>query len=213
MSEFTKQLVAHAEQEFTKFKGGRGKETDDPYYKYVGQYWTVGLKNPNIDGRTTYHDSKGKPFRPAWSSAFISYIIRSASATESQFLFSEGHIHYVVDSIRDAAAQNSTVAYWGRDPNAYAPKVGDLINAGRASAADVTYANVLQRYGNNVAPNGNFLPSHSDIVVEVDAAKSTITTIGGNVEVDTVGTKKWDIDQAGILKKASKLICVLECRI
>jgi hypothetical protein len=213
MSDFTDRLVAQAEREFEKFDGGKGKETKDPFCQYVQKYWSIGLKNPNIDGRTTFQDSKGHPFRPAWSSAFISFIIRCAGATDSQFLFSEAHIHYVVDAIRDAEAGNTTVAYWGRNPNAYAPKVGDLINDGRASADDVTFADVLRKYGNKPAPAGNFMPSHSDVVVAVDTAGRKLTTIGGNVSVDTVGKKEWDIDETGLLKKRAGLICVLECRI
>lgn len=213
MSTFTDQLVAQAEHEYEKFDLGKGRETDDPYCQYVGKYWSIGLKNPNIDGRTTYQDSKGKPFRPAWSAAFISFNIRCAGATESQFLFSEGHIHYVVDAIRDAKAENETVAYWGRDPKTYKPKVGDLINEGRDTAKNVTYATVLGKYGSASAPKGNFMPTHSDIVVAIDEAKGIVTTIGGNVSVDTVGKKEWQLDGSGLLVKKDKLICVLECRI
>jgi hypothetical protein len=72
---------------------------------------------------------------------------------------------------------------------------------------------VLKEYGNAVAPKGNFLPTHSDVVVSVDRAKGKLTTIGGNVSIDTVGLKKWEIDPSGLLKKRNELICVLECRI
>jgi hypothetical protein len=211
MSDFTDKLVALAWHELARFNNGTGKETDDPFYKYVGEYWSFGLKNPSIDGRTTFSDAKGKPFRPAWSSAFICYLVRSAGATDSQFLFSEGHIHYVVDAIRDAAANNSTVAYLGRDPTRYAPKVGDIISAGRGSSSGVTYASVLAEYGPRAAPKGNFMPTHSDVVVSVDAAKKRVTTIGGNVSVDTVGQKNWTIDGNGVLTKGNTLISVLEC--
>jgi hypothetical protein len=213
MAEFIESLVNAAHEELARFKNGTGRETDFPYYQYVGEYWSYGLKNSHIDGKTTYMDSKGKPYRPAWSSAFISFVVRKAGATDSQFLFSEGHIHYVVDAIRDAAAGNSTVAYWGQDPRSYTPKVGDLINAGRGAGAGVTYSNVLSEYGSKLAPNGNFIPSHSDVVVKVEQAKGLLYTIGGNVSVDTVGMKTWKTDPTGILKDASKLIAVLECRI
>ncbi len=213
MSEFTDNLVGQAMHEYEKFNNGTGRETDDPYRQYVAKYWSVGLKISGIDGGTTYQDSKGKSFRPAWSSAFISYVIRSAGATESQFLFSEAHIHYVVDAIRDTAATNTTVAYLGRDPKGYPPKVGDLINAGRGTAAGITYDTVLQAYGPAAAPKGNFLPSHSDVVVEVDPGKGRLVTIGGNVSVDTVGRKLWQIDQQGRLAKGATLIAVLDCQL
>lgn len=213
MSGFTDNLIGQAMHEYERFLEGNGHETDDPFCGYVGKYWSVGLKISGIDGRTTYQDAKGKTYRPAWSAAFIGYVIRCAGATESQFLFSEAHVHYVVDAIRDTKANNTTVAYLGRDPRTYAPKVGDLINAGRGSAAGITYDTVLQAYGPEAAPKGNFLPSHSDVVVEVDPKKGRLITIGGNVSVDTVGRKVWQIDQQGRLAKAATLIAVLDCRI
>lgn len=213
MSDFTDNLVAQAMHEYEKFENGKGRETDDPFCQYVGKYWSVGLKNSHIDGRTTYQDSEGKLYRPAWSSAFISYIVRCAGATESQFLFSEGHIHYVVDAIRDAAANNTTVAYLGRDPKVYAPKVGDLINAGRGKAKGVTYKTVLGKYGPKAAPEGVFMPTHSDVVVEIDRPAGKLHTIGGNVETDTVGRKTWEIGPDGTLAMKQTLIAVLECRL
>lgn len=213
MSGFTDDLIGQAVHEYERFLEGHGHETDDPFCGYVGKYWSVGLKISGIDGRTTYQDLKGKAYRPAWSAAFISYVIRCAGATELQFLFSEAHIHYVVDAIRDAAAKNTTVAYLGRDPRNYAPKPGDLINGGRGTAAGMTYDTVMQAYGSAAAPKGNFLPSHSDVVVEVDPGKGRLVTIGGNVSVDTVGRKVWQIDQQGRLTKGATLIAVLDCQL
>jgi len=212
MTEFVDSMVAQALNEYQKFNKGEGKETDDPYCGYVGKYWSIGLKNSHIDGRTTYHDARGRPFRPAWSAAFICFLVRAAGATDAEFLFSEGHVHYVVNAIRDCEAENTTAAFWGRDPRRYTPKVGDLINAGRGSAAEVTFRNVLDEYGPKVAPKGNFLPSHSDLIIEIDTQRSVAITIGGNVSVDTVGRKKWELDDSGILVKADELISVLECR-
>jgi len=91
------------------------------------------------------------------------------------------------------------------------PKVGDLINAGRGTAKGVTFATVLTKYGNKEVPDGNFLPSHTDIVIEINPNKKQLMTIGGNVEVDTVGKKTWDLKADGTLVKGKSLICVIEC--
>jgi hypothetical protein len=70
---------------------------------------------------------------------------------------------------------------------------------------------VLANYGTKPVPNGNFMPSHSDIVIAVDPANKKLTTIGGNVDVDTVGEKEWKLNADGTLVKGPSLICVIEC--
>jgi len=209
MTAFTEKVVKQCLTEFTRFKKGRGRETEDPFAGFVGEYWTIGLKKKNIDGRTTFQDSDGRPFRPAWSSAFIAFILRQSGAGGA-FFYHEAHIHYVVKAIRDAKA-GTDAKFLGRDPRIYVPKVGDLINAGRGAAKGVTFATVLGKYGKKEVDKGNFLPSHSDIVIDVDSKKKELTTIGGNVEVDTVGRKTWDLKSDGTLSKGPSLICVIEC--
>lgn len=209
MSAFTDRVASQCLTEFARFNKGRGRETKDPFAGFVGEYWHVGLNQKNINGRTTFQDSKGRPFRPAWSSAFISFIMRKSGAGEA-FFYHEGHIHYVVKSLRDAK-NNNGAKFLGRDPRIHVPKVGDLINAGRGEARTVTFSNVLAKYGPKDVDKGNFMPTHSDIVVDVDRAKKKVTTIGGNVDVDTVGMKTWDLKSDGTLMKGSSLICVIEC--
>ena len=167
MSAFTDKVASQCLTEFARFNNGKGKETKDPFAGFVGEYWSFGLNNHNIDGRTTFEDSNGKPFRPAWSAAFICFIMRKSGAGDA-FFYDEGHIQYVVKAIRDAKVAGTTAKFLGRNPKTQVPKVGDLINAGRAEAKSVTFANVLSKYGTKPVPNGNFLPSHSDIVIAVD---------------------------------------------
>jgi hypothetical protein len=209
MSAFTDKVAAQCLTEFGRFNKGKGRETNDPFAGFVGEYWTVGLNNKNIDGRTTFQDGNGQPFRPAWSAAFISFIMRKSGAGTA-FFYHEGHIHYVVKAIRDAKDSSTTAKFLGRDPKTQVPKVGDLINAGRGTAKSVTFKNVLAKYGKKPVDQGNFLPSHSDIVIDVNRAKNELTTIGGNVEVDTVGRKTWELKSDGTLVKGPSLICVIE---
>jgi hypothetical protein len=209
MSAFTDKVASQCLTEFARFNNGKGKETKDPFAGFVGEFWSVGLNNHNIDGRTTFQDANGEPFRPAWSAAFISFIMRKSGAGDA-FFFHEAHIHYVVKAIRDAKVSGTTAKFLGRNPKTQVPKVGDLINAGRGDAKTVTFANVLSKYGPKPVDQGNFLPSHSDIVIAVDPAKKTLTTIGGNVD-NTVGKKTWDIKSDGTLVKGPSLICIVEC--
>jgi hypothetical protein len=209
MSAFTDKVAAQCLTEFARFKNGKGRETKDPFAGFVGEYWEFGLKTKNIDGRTTFQDGNGNAFRPAWSAAFISFVMRKSGAGQA-FFYHEGHIHYVVKAIRDAKAGNPA-KFLGRDPKTHVPKVGDLINAGRGAAKTVTFSNVLSKYGSKEVDKGNFLPSHSDIVVDVNMDKRELTTVGGNVAVDTVGKKTWDLKKDGTLVKGASLICVIEC--
>ena len=202
MSVFTDKVASQCRTELARFNNGEGTETEDPFFKFVGEYWSFGL-----DGRTTFQDSRGRPFRPAWSAAFISFIMRKAGAGD-EFFYSEAHIHYAVKAIRDA--QNGVPAkFLGRDPTIQKPKVGDIINAGRGDSAGVTFATVLRKYGKDPVPNGNFLASHSDIVVSIDAANKKLKTVGGNVG-DSVSEKTWTLKADGTLSKGPTLICVIE---
>ena len=208
MTAFTDEAAKRCMAEFARFKKGKGKETDAPFFEFVGEFWKVGLKNNSINGRTTFTDNKGHPFRPAWSAAFISFIMRTSGAGKA-FVYSEGHIHYIVQSLRDARDSGTKSKFLGRDPTKYAPKVGDLIGAGRESAKNVDFSQVLAKYGKKAVPNGNFMPSHCDIVVSIDPAKKEVKTIGGNV-LDTVGEKTWKLKADGTLVKGSTLMCVIE---
>lgn len=206
MSAFTDKVAKQCLEEFKRFKNGKGRENVDPFSDFVGEYWKIGLGNPNINGKTTFQTKKG-PVRPAWSSAFISFIMRQAGAGNA-FVYSEAHIHYVVQALRDAKASGNPAKFLGRNPETHKPKVGDIINAGRAESKSVRFNNVLSKYGPKQVPKGNFMSTHSDIVVEV--ADGKLFTIGGNVEVDTVGRKEWKLKD-GKLVKGPSLICVIEC--
>lgn len=210
MSSFVDNVVKSCREQYKRFDNGKGQETLDPYAFYVGEYWRVGLNRKGIDGRTTFENQRGELYRPAWSSAFISYIARKSGAGKS-FFYSEAHIHYVVKSLRDAKEKPPVAKFLGRDPTTYVPKVGDLINAGRESAADVTYKTVLRRYGPKPAGEGKFMATHSDFVVEIDSQKRQLQSIGGNVQKDTVGLKTWKLKADGTLAKGATLICVIEC--
>lgn len=117
--------------------------------------------------------SKGvTPTNTPWSSAFISYVHKTAGYTASTFPFSQSHTGYS-QSIR----KNFTTHFDVLDPSTTAPQPGDIVVANRAG-------NKMQF---STDPWSGF--SHGDIVTEISYpanstrmdVKGRFTAIGGNV--------------------------------
>ena len=89
------------------------------------------LKHPNIDGRTTYQEQMESLSGPLGHPR-LSVTSCEKTGARDVFFCNQGHIHYVVKAIRDA--RDAPSKFLGRNPKKYAPKVGDLINAGRGTA-------------------------------------------------------------------------------
>ncbi|HMK68676.1 MAG TPA: DUF2272 domain-containing protein [Stellaceae bacterium] len=140
-------------------------------WQRVGEYWWIGLDPRAPEVRWTgKHDAGGAVFpasedgRYAWSAAFISYVMRLDGARD-RFPYSATHAIYV-----NAAAAGKSPILRAHPPEAYAPKLGDLICLGRGSAQSLTYADL---------PTSSPWPGHCAIVVEVTAG--SISVVGGNV--------------------------------
>lgn len=189
MSTFTQALVEVCRAELQVFKNGKLKEDHQDVYQRVGDYWR-SIPVPGIDGRTKQKDSKGGLYNPAWSAAFISFAARQAGAGAA-FHYSQAHCHYV-EVFRKAAAAPA-LAYVAVDPYTVAPKVGDIVCSGREYAKKLTFKQAALAYQAD-----GFYPSHSDIVVQVDAAAGFIVTIGGNVD-SSVKEKRLQISDNGRL--------------
>ncbi|MFN1549379.1 DUF2272 domain-containing protein [Vibrio natriegens] len=182
-TEIRNAIVRICRDELARFGNGKAKETDDPQYLRVGDYWAaVGLPN---NGRTL--DSNGK--RPAWSAAFISFVLKEAGAGD-RFEYSVAHCHYFqhfVDltgpSLYEAAPVDNII-----------PSPGDILHYGRSDAARHDFAAACADYGND-----SFYPSHSSFVVEVDLNAGLIRTIGGN-EGNSVKLTTHQLDKSGYLK-------------
>lgn len=200
MSDFTAALARVCEAENQRFAGRT--ETQDPQFRFVGEYWQS--LDIDLNGRTVV-DGK----RPAWSSAFVSFCVRRAGAG-ARFRYAEAHCHYTMQSIRLAEGQANGHGYVAHRPETYAPKVGDIIVAGRESAAGITYDQAKL-----VFLADSFFPSHGDIVVKVRTG--SVETIGGNITTDTVGRRVRRTDAEGRLRKTvvdgreRAWIAVLEC--
>jgi hypothetical protein len=190
MTTFTANIVTICRAELQTFKGGKLKETDASVYKRVGDYWAA-VPETGLDGRTLLKDSKGKPYRPAWSAAFISFVLKQAGVG-AKFKTTKAHCHYV-ELARVAAATNANKAYHALDPYSATPAIGDIVVAGREYAEQLTFKQAELAYKGD-----GFYPSHGDFVIEVDTSKGEVVVVGGNVG-DSVASKRLLLSPKGRL--------------
>ncbi|MFY0618573.1 DUF2272 domain-containing protein [Shimia sp.] len=167
-------------EELAFFKNGSAKESEDPQYLRVGDYWAVVDKS--YTGRTVLIDEDGNDYNPAWSAVFVSYVLHSAGA--NNFPAKMAHARYFQ---RFVQLSNSNL-YRAVAQKDETPQVGDIVHYGRQYAKRFDFLTAQARYGED----GSY-PSHSDIVVSVDLAAKKITTIGGNVS-NSVKAKTVQLD-------------------
>ena len=135
-------------------------------WQRVGDYWWFGQDGGSpSSGWTGKYGNDGREYRsapPAWSAAFISYLMRSAGAGD-RFPYSPLHATYI-----NAAAGGNAVLT-AQPPETYGPQPGDLICYGRRGAQNLRFADL---------PTASFF-GHCDIVAGVNPGQ--LTVIGGNV--------------------------------
>ncbi len=176
-------LITAAVTEWLRFDRGNKLEFEDPYYKYVGEYWAkINLK---LDGQ-----DRDQP----WSAAFISFAARTAGYTD--FKFAPAHSTYVHDAVDKRKANVTTAPFWGFEVSEHKPQLGDLVCRSRDGGQIASMASL---------PKGGF-KSHCDIVVEI--RDSEVRTLGGNVD-QSVSITPYLLDSRGFLKKANDVYGVL----
>jgi len=179
------------------------KETVKPYEDRIADYW---LSISDADYKKLMKQLKPASGRldgtvdVAWSAAFISYCMQIAGAG-LEFPYAPGHATWIVQAIKNKAANKLTASLVGYKPGEVAVEVGDLV--GRARQTGITY--------NNAVAKGWF-KSHSDIVVEVDTAAGRMRTLGGNVG-QTVGRKTFAINANGKIAAGSNLMVHIKSNI
>jgi hypothetical protein len=177
-------LISAAVTEWLRFDRGNKLEFEDPYFKYVGEYWSkIGL---NLDGK-----NRDQP----WSAAFISFATRTAGYTE--FKFAPAHSTYVHDAVDKRKANVTTAPFWGFEVSEHKPQLGDLVCRSRDGVTIASMASI---------PKGGFI-SHCDIVVEI--RDSAVRTLGGNVN-QSVSITAYSLDNNGFLKKANDVYGILK---
>jgi hypothetical protein len=126
---------------------------------------------------------------PAWSAAFISFVIRNAGVDQREFPSSAAHAFYIDGMLADAAGFPAQASFIPHDASAYAPVPGDLVCADRSRRP-------LTNWRERLAERGAFRPMHCDIVVA--ASPGVVQAVGGNV-ADSVTLSRFPADASGLL--------------
>lgn len=141
---------------------GKWEDDGDPWSSRVNWYWSA-VGKPGLDG----FDCK-----EPWSAAFISWVMRQAGLSASQFPPADAHWNYI-RYFTDPAAY-ADAAFVSHRINEYAPKPGDLICATRGNNGFIPIYDM---------PTGAVLSGHSKLHCDIVVEKSgnTLASIGGNV--------------------------------
>ena len=125
-----------------------------------------------------------------WSAVFISWCVKQAGATKTEFKFAMAHSVFVNQAIKNAAA--GTGVFQGFNFSEKQPAIGDIIqNNRRGNNFNFAKAKASSQY-----------ESHSVIVVEtgVDAQGGFAFCVGGN-EQDSVRRSVVRLDTNGFIKQ------------
>lgn len=168
-------------------------ERDPGFWQEVGLYWWIGMNaGHDYDRWTGKHGATGREFPPsrggdyAWSAAFISYVMRMAGAGPG-FPYAPDHARYIDDAWHAAHGQVRHPLLLAERPEDYAPRLGDLICAGRDRAAQMRYRDL---------PSNGFFPAHCAIVA--GGGPGVLDVIGGNVD-DEVAMTQVPVTASGML--------------
>ena len=183
---FCQKLVEIAEFQHNKYH--LIDENDEPLSSQIKKYWLdLGFDFPGV----------GVP----WSAVFISWCVKQAGATKSEFAFAAAHAKFAFAAIANHKANKGV--FRGQEITAYAPKVGDIIQNNRLG----------KKYAYKYAATHDAYQSHSAIVTEIgiDTSGRYALTIGGN-ESDSVRSKVVRLDENGFIKQreVNSFICVIQ---
>lgn len=161
------------------------------YWRAVPQDEGAVARNRALYRASLAGEDRSAPLwsEPPWSAAFISYVMRGAGVDRREFPPDAAHSAYLDALIADALAFPATAPFIPREPDAYAPRVGDLVCADRS-------ARPIRHWRDRAADRGRFRPMHCDIVVGL--APGAVEAIGGNVR-DAVTLTRFPTDARGLL--------------
>ena len=168
---FGKQVITYSKSAAPRTEQLGIKERDAP--QRIADYWA------SVDKTLSGVDDV------PWSAAFISWDIESAGVPRDLFCPDQRHTIYVERIVE--RAKKPGAAFIPHQPDAYAPRVGDLICASREGSG-TTLQNLNRGAG------------HCDIVVDVQPGH--LSAIGGNVG-DSVTRSVFPLDANGVLSPIS----------
>ena len=154
-SGFKKKLVNLANEEHNAWnKNGTVKEGNQDTIQRLRNYWEVGS---GIKEDDNYYINQ------AWSSAFISYLMRMAGAGDD-FKYSQSHSQYIAQAVKNRKENNSK-KFKAYRPNEVKVQVGDLVCYPRQSGVG---------YDSKAG-----YKSHCDLIISVQG--NIAVGVGGNV--------------------------------
>jgi hypothetical protein len=180
---FRKRSVKNALEEYKLWDEGKKKETESSMYATIKKYWdSIG-----------WNESQWSPSGTAWSSAFISYIMKKSKATEDEFKFASSHSQYITKAI--ANRKENGKGFKGYKIDEKKVELGDLVCYARQDG--VTYDTT-----------GSY-NSHCDLVVEIDGDNAY--SIGGNVS-DSVTKSTIPLTSDGYAKAGNRRFVVIKTK-
>ena len=153
-SAFKKKLIDIAEEEHKAWNEGKIKEGSQDTLPRLRKYWEEGA---GIKKNDNYYINE------AWSSAFISYLMKKAGAGDD-FKYATSHSQYIAQAVKNRKENNSK-KFKAFKPNEVEVKVGDLVCYPRQSGVGYDSASGYK--------------SHCDLIVSIKDNKAI--GVGGNV--------------------------------
>ncbi len=185
-SAYAQSVATLAEQQYQRYH--HSSEEHSPLKDQIRDYWEdLGFTFPGV--------------QTAWSAVFVSWIMRTAGASASEFKASTAHSRFVFWAIDNL--QNNAGLFHAHPLEDYAHQLGDIIHNNR-NGQNLTYS---------FAAAHKAYESHAAVVVEIgrDANGNYAITVGGN-EGDTVGRKRVALHPDGtvIQRVPNPYICVIQ---
>lgn len=185
-SVYAGRLAALAQEQHEKYH--LINEADPPVYEQIKKYWNdLGLEFPGLQA--------------PWGAVFVSWCVKQAGATRSEFEFSAAHSVFVHAAIRNAL--NGTGVFRGLDTGSHRPRVGDIIQSNRmGNKFDYAFASSHKAYA-----------SRTEIVVEVGqgADGPYALTVSGN-SGDTIRREIVRLTAEGYVRQREEnpFICIIQ---
>lgn len=179
---FRRRTIRVAKEELDIWDGGKRKESESKMYPEIKKYWESIGWNENQWSINT-----------AWSSAFISYIMKKAKATEDDFKFASRHSTYITKAIENRK-QNKR-GFKGYKLNEKKVELGDLVCYARQGGVDYDTTGTYN--------------SHCDLIVAIDGDYAI--GVGGNVS-NSVSETKIPLDDKGFAKEGNRRFVVIKTK-
>jgi len=174
------------------------------YWRAVPQSDSAIPRNRALYARALGGEATPLWAEPFWSAAFISWLMGAAGLDQVEFAPDAAHARYLDHLDALAAAHPATAPFLPRDPEAHAPRPGDLACFDRSRRP-------LARWVDRASERGQFRPMHCDLVVAT--GPGVVEMVGGNV-TDRVTLHRAPADAAGrLLPTPRRFLVIMESRL